>query len=108
MNAQRGVSAELAEILKRNGYSVFRRLDNGEVAGISQFIYTFGLVLGLDETGYRTRFCYPDFASALQALLIWDGFGDPPGPWIKEKGRIERMRPNIGGIPVNVERVKNP
>jgi hypothetical protein len=48
-------------------------------------LFTYDLCVGLDETGYRTRFMYPDLGTALVALLAWDGLGDPPGPWIKQK-----------------------
>lgn len=89
--------------LAENGYRVPRMLPSGEVAAIRNMVYTCGLFVGLDLTGYRTRFCYPDAIAALWALMQWDGSGDPPGNWIKEKGRVERANPNIAGIPVKVE-----
>lgn len=75
------------------GYRPAKILANGEVAGIIQMLFTWGLFVGIDEHGYRTRFCYPTRKEAETALLIWDGLGDPPGPWIKEKGLVERMNP---------------
>jgi len=75
------------------------------VGGVAQFLLHIGIVcVGLDETGYRTRFCYEDKRTALFALLTWDGRGDPPGPWIKEKGRVERNNPaTFKGIPIETE-----
>lgn len=73
--------------MKIEGYHYVRKLPSGEWAGLMRFLFTTGLVVGLDLEGYRTRFCYTYHEDALQALLEWDGHGDPPGPWIKEKGR---------------------
>ena len=93
-----------AERLTGYGYEQVRMLPTGEAAGLSRFLFTTGLCVGLTEIGYRTRFCYPDRASAEAALAEWDGNGDPPGPWIKEKGERERSNPaRFKGIPVEVE-----
>ena len=60
-----------------------------------------------EELGYRTRFCYPTRAQAQEALVAWDGQGDPPGAWIKEKGPgVERSNPNrahFQDIPLIIE-----
>jgi hypothetical protein len=76
---------ELLEVLKNEGYRDVRRLPNGELAGLLRFLWTTGLCVGLDRSGYRTRFCYEGWNDALQALDAWDGEGFPPGWWIKEK-----------------------
>ena len=34
---------------------------------------------------YDARYCYPIERDALHDLREWDGKGDPPGDWIKEK-----------------------
>lgn len=76
------------------GYDWVRMLPTGEFAGMRRMTFTFALVVGLDDYGYRTRFCYPDYKSCVDAIIAWDGRGDPPGPWIKEKGRQgERSNP---------------
>lgn len=84
--------------LEELGYRPVRRLHSGEIAGVMGMAYTVGLFVGLDNSGYRTRFCYPNRSTAEEALKGWDGYKDPPGPWIKEKGRIERSNPN-GSVP---------
>jgi len=95
---------ELLLRLESYGYGFVCHLPaTGELAGIMAFLFTYGLCVGLDDTGYRTRYCYPTFGDAILALIEWDGHGDPPGPWIKQKGGVERSNPNIGGIPVKVE-----
>jgi hypothetical protein len=76
------------------GYFPARIMPSGECAGIRRMIFTWSLCLGLDECGFRTRFCYDDGGDAIIALATWDGAGDPPGNWIKEKGYGERTNPN--------------
>ena len=67
------------------GYSPVKQLTTGELAGVSDYMFTAGLVVGLDATGWRTRYCYATRPLAESALAAWDGNGDPPGPWIKQK-----------------------
>lgn len=73
------------------GYHV-RTLPSGVVCGVLGQMYTTGLFVGLDHYGYSRRYCYEHRADALVALMLWDGEGDPPGPWIKEK-YSERLGP---------------
>lgn len=98
-----GVDPALWDICAANGYRLMRKVSTGEVIGVRQMIYTWGLFVGLNDCGYRTRFCYPDAVSAAFACVQWDGVGDPPGPWIKQKGGVERPNPKLAGIPVKVE-----
>jgi len=93
-----------AEAIIGYGYSFPRLLPTGEWAALRSFFYTCGLCVGLDKTGYRTRFCYETATDAFGALVTWDGEGDPPGRWLKEKGRHERHNPRyFFRIPVVVE-----
>ena len=78
------------------GYRWAKRLESGETAAVARMLATWGLFVGLDAWGYRTRFCYPDENTVCNALGTWDGRGDPPGPWIKEKGINLQL-----GIPVD-------
>lgn len=61
---------------------------------LRRFAFTTGLMTQVIFDGgcvdYRLRFCYPDIGDAFAALATWDGQGDPPGDWIKEKetGRL--------------------
>lgn len=79
----------------------------GEWAAIGKFVYTYGLLVGISGWGYKKRFCYESYAQALEALLTWNGNGDPPGAWIKEKGGpVERANPKryvFKGIPIMPE-----
>ncbi len=87
-----------AEFLVEEGYIMPRKLPTGEWVAVCQFILTWGLLVGVDRVGYRTRFCYERQKDAMLAALRWDGTGDPPGPWIKEKGAIDRLNPNLMDI----------
>lgn len=78
------------------GYPAVALLDSGEWACVSPFYFTAGLLVGLDQYGYRTRFCYARIDHALLALMTWDGRGDPPGHWLKEKSRRgDRLNPHL-------------
>ena len=79
--------------LQDMGYLFVRQLPTGDWIGVYRFLYTTALLVGLDDAGYRTRFCYEHETDAIAAALIFDGTGDPPGPWIKEKGARERLGP---------------
>ena len=82
------------DFLLYQGYLYPRRLPSGTWIAVQQFLFTWGLMVDLDETGYQYRFCYEHLHDALWAVRNWDGTGDPPGPWIKEKGRRgERSNP---------------
>lgn len=75
-----------AEEIIALGYDVPRQLPDGRWIAVHRMLYTTGLFVGLDRCGYKTRFCYENFGDAVHAALTWDGNGDPPGLWIKEKG----------------------
>lgn len=71
------------------GYQEPRLLPTGETAAVQRFMFTVGVVTGLDDFGYRCRWCYTSYLAASQALAHWSGKGNPPGVWIKQKGRTE-------------------
>lgn len=63
---------------------------------VQRFIFTAALLADVRIQGliydYSARYCYEREADALKALVTWDGQGDPPGPWVKEK-ISERLGP---------------
>lgn len=79
------MSEPVEEILKRN-YKFVRKLPTGEWIGLAQMFFTVGLFVGLDESGYRYRYCYESWAEAFPAFLTWDGKPDAPGLWLVRKG----------------------
>lgn len=76
---------QLVAMLNMQGYKHVLKMPDGSLCGIGEQIYTTGLFCGLTQYGYSKRYCYELTGDAVDALLSWDGRGDPPGPWIKEK-----------------------
>lgn len=81
----------LRGLLEEEGYKDLRIIEGKGICGIRAFIYTAGLCYGLDETGYKGRYCYP-YEKVHQlafAYKTWTGKGDPSGDWVKHKGQTE-------------------
>lgn len=87
------MTQELENILKRNGYVFPREVEGRGVCALQRFIFTTGLCYGLNEESYEGRYCFESGMDAKEALGKWDGVGDPPGNWIKHKGKIEYSNP---------------
>jgi hypothetical protein len=77
---------ELIEYLKTEGYSHFKKVPNHGICSLRKFIFTTGIIVGLNPIGYYGRYCYSDYNEALNELKNWDGLGDPNGNWLKYKG----------------------
>lgn len=78
----------------KSEYECLRQVPGHGLCGLHKFMFTTGLVFGIDEQGYHGRYCYTQWADAWKALRAWDGTGDPSGPWIKYKGPpTERLGP---------------
>ena len=79
----------------RDQFLATREIPGHGLCGVQRFIFTTGLLTHLRFDAftydYAARYCYPIAADALRDLRTWDGTGDPPGEWIKEKVS-ERMR----------------
>lgn len=68
------------------GYQAAREVPGHGICALARMVYTVGLVVGINELGYRGRYCYHSLAEARKALGEWNGRNDPPGNWIKFKG----------------------
>lgn len=77
----------LRQLTLQDGYAEVQEIEGHGICGINRFIYTTGLVMRLDSVGYTGRYCYHTYAEARAAINMWDGRGDPPGEWIKYKGK---------------------
>ena len=75
----------LVAFLNTQGYTYVLRMPDGSFCGVAPQLFTCGLFVGLTADRYARRYCYESKQAAVSALLAWDGCGDPPGPWIKEK-----------------------
>lgn len=80
------------------GYSDLKKLPCGALAGLLQFNFTHGLLVGLDTEGYERRYCFEHESDARKALEAWNGLGHPSGPWIKCKGAgLDLLNPALSG-----------
>jgi hypothetical protein len=74
-----------------------REVPGQGLCGVQRFIHSCGLVTNLTfdelEYDYKARYCFPLGNEAIVALMVWDGEGDPPGEWIKEKVSGRRRIP---------------
>lgn len=88
------IAPEKLLALGKGVYSEVRLLDRGPFAGnyahLARMAFTVGVMVSsaTDATGWLTRWCYPSYVEAKRALDAWDGDGDPPGAWIKQKGML--------------------
>lgn len=94
------ITKEQLSRLSEGSYRHFKLLENGPYLGhwahLAPMVFTVGIMVSNSNNGNPiTRWCYPGFVPAFRALQEWDGVGDPPGDWIKEKGLYgERRNPN--------------
>lgn len=59
---------------------------NGEQCGLAPFLFTVAIVVGIDKSGYRCRYCYPSLIDAMGAYADWISLGGPePSGYIKRK-----------------------
>lgn len=86
------LTSEIQEFLEKEGFTQLREVEGRGICGIMRFMFTVGLVYGLDTTGYKGRWCYDNAIEPIAALSIWDGKDDPIGNWIKYKGEDGERR----------------
>jgi len=66
---------EHAKFYTDMGYGMPIKLD-GELVALGPFLFTTGIIVGMDESGYKHRFCYSTQDDAMIALLAWIGSND--------------------------------
>lgn len=70
------------------GYACVARF-RGQIIGLRPFIFTVGICVGIDETGYQYRFCYDHAGLAMVAMIEWLVSGEEePRNYIKRKPEI--------------------
>lgn len=67
----------LEEELVAHGYLNLRQIEGWGWCGVLRFMYTHGVCIGLDETGYGGRFCFDTYQNARLFLAEWDGVTMP-------------------------------
>lgn len=69
----------------------------GKLCGLQPFVFTTGLMVGIEPMGYNHRYCFEFEHDARNALAAWTGDGHPGGPWIKMKGiGVDLLNPALG------------
>lgn len=87
------IDPKLAEYLLANDFIGLRKY-KGILYGVSRYMFTFGLCTHVSwSTPHMHRWCFSDAMEAMVSLAIWNGEGDPPGPWTKQKYMTERNNP---------------
>ena len=86
------------KLIENNQFLKVKEID-GVIIGVLRFAFTIAIMYDVDvDGGYQHRFCYPyEYTKdCLMAFEVWDGLGDPPGHWLKNKGwGVERRNPLI-------------
>lgn len=82
------------EWCKENNYSEVKEI-KGVWCGVSRFIFTTAIVVGLDEYEYNHRYCFPRNSEAIESFKTYsDPTAAPSGNWIKRKGEGAYENPN--------------
>ncbi len=71
---------EHQEWFEEQGYACVCKM-HGDIVGLYKFLFTTGIVVGMDETGYKYRYCYHTDSEAFTGLLEWilEGSEEPAG-----------------------------
>lgn len=78
-----------------DGVLYHRDLGDGNGVWVYSMMFNDRVVFGPQHKNWYDRgFCFPKDGSAFVAAEVWDGTGDPPGPWIKEVG-TDRYGPGL-------------
>lgn len=61
----------LIHLLEMEGYIDFFITPNNKLGCLAPYIYTWGLLEGLNRVSYETRWCYHSLQDARSALTDW-------------------------------------
>ena len=72
------------------GIHIFKRFESGLEIGVIKMLFTWDLCYNINPNSmydfYEYRYMYATEGEAVEACVLWDGEGHPPGNWIKRKG----------------------
>lgn len=73
---------------------VHKDLGNGVYAGVKPLLFHWTLLTGIigNTSSYEDRYCYQTLVGAIDAMVAWNGNGDPVG-WHRHP-RSGRRRPD--------------
>lgn len=88
------LTTQFRSFLQSQGYYNVVEVEGRGICATQKFMFTTGLVYGLNQYSYKGRYCYETKQEAETALKHWDGENHPLGMWIKHKGYgIEESNP---------------
>lgn len=71
------VPEEIMEGIEGDSYFLLREIPGLGICGLNRFMFTVGLVIGLDTYCYKYRYCYPYESNNLETIkgdfLKWNG-----------------------------------
>jgi hypothetical protein len=93
MNDKQELTKELLQFLKSEGYFNIRIIPAHGICGLFSYGASIGICCGMTHDHISYRYCYENeaFLDAKLAIILWNGEGHPPGPWIKRKGLGEDL-----------------
>lgn len=98
------VAVEIEGNVNVGGGELARWLREDRVVVVTPQIYSVLLTIGpFEGDRYDRGWRYSTVEDALEAARVWDGVGDPPGPWSTDKADGDRMIAgcfNSGMLPV--------
>ena len=66
------IPIEILNLCKENQYT-YLKIINNKVCAINRFLFTYGVMIDLDEFGYKMRFCFNSEINAINFIENWDG-----------------------------------
>lgn len=103
MKKELEVLEHILKVCKDNEYLYPVMTKHYGVICISKFLFTWGILVDIDETGYNRRYCYDSIEGCMTGYNLLQALDssenppfDPPDPyWIKRKGIAgEIINPN--------------
>lgn len=80
-----GQEDALLAFLKRQGYLDARYLPDGSCAALVKLGFTTAVITGVSFSGYASRFCFEDRATAWEQYLSLQSQDDVPEGWIARR-----------------------
>lgn len=73
------------EFFEEMEYLYVRQLDDRTWVGLTPLLFTTGLCLGLDEFGWKRRYCFKTSATAISELAKLKTIDDVPTGWVAKR-----------------------
>ena len=97
------LDVKMIDLCNRNNYEMPIQTKNYGIIALQRFLFTWGVIVDINEIGYNRRYCYSSFEDAFKGYLLLLSFDEKENPpfdipdtkWIKRKGEAgELSNPN--------------